>query len=141
VPDSFITLDAHMAQGSGRPTKYSEAIQKKADDYLTSHDSLVPTAAGLAIHLGVTKKTLYNWADTTVQFLHTLHSLNDRQESLLVNGGLGGEFNATISKLMLANHGYREKTEQDVISSNGSMTPSKIERIIIQADQNVHDSV
>ena len=53
----------------------------------------------------------------------------------LINSGLAGEFNSAITKLMMANHGYRERTETDHISSNGSMSPHKIERVIIEATQ------
>jgi len=54
----------------------------------------------------------------------------------LINNGLAGEFNSAITKLMMANHGYRESSQTDHISSNGSMTPiQKIERIIVQAEQ------
>ena len=123
-----------MAQVTGRPTKYSEEIQAKADDYVFNHQSLVPTVAGLAIHLDIRRSTLYEWSKNIQEFSDTLDRLQERQEALLVDGGLGGEFNAGITKLMLSNHGYREKTEVDNKSSDGSMTPQKIERIIVQAD-------
>lgn len=123
-----------MAQVTGRPTRYSAEMQAKADDYIRNHESRVPTAAGLAIHLGVRRQTLYDWAKNIQEFSDTLAELQERQEALLVDGGLGGEFNASITKLMMANHGYRERTEVDNKSSDGSMTPQKIERIIVQAE-------
>ncbi|MDF7480882.1 DNA-packaging protein, partial [Proteus mirabilis] len=48
------------------------------------------------------------------------------QEMKLINSGLAGDFNATITKLMLANHGYSEKQEVDHTSSDNSMSPTKI---------------
>ena len=43
----------------------------------------------------------------------------------MLSGGLGGAYNAAITKLMLANHGYSEKVQQDNTSSDGSMTPER----------------
>ena len=124
-----------MAQSkTGRPTKYSDDMQEKAYQYVRNHDSRVPTTAGLAIHLGVRRSTLYEWAKNVQEFSDTLEELQDRQEVLLVDGGLSGEFNSGITRVMMANHGYREKTEVDNLSSDGSMTPQKIERIIVQAE-------
>ena len=128
-----------MAQGkNGRPTKYNETVQAKADDYARSpedYGDVVPTAAGLSLVLNVNKDTLYEWAKVHPSFSDTLKSLNAVQEKRLINGSLMGDYNAAISKLMLANHGYREKTEVDNKSTDGSMTPIQtIERIIVQAE-------
>lgn len=38
-------------------------------------------------------------------------------------GQLRGDLNSTIVKLLLANHGYSDKVQQDVTSSDGSMSP------------------
>jgi hypothetical protein len=41
-----------------------------------------------------------------------------------------------MTKMMMnVNHGYRERTELDNLSSDGSMSPQKIERVIIEATQ------
>ncbi|MEN7471298.1 terminase small subunit, partial [Providencia stuartii] len=53
-------------------------------------------------------------------------SIKTLQENRLINKGLIGEFNPTITKLMLANHGYSEKQEVDHKSSDSSMSPTKI---------------
>jgi hypothetical protein len=34
--------------------------------------------------------------------------------------------------MMLTKHGYSDKVEQDLTSSDGSMTPQIIERVIVQ---------
>jgi len=123
----------------GRPTKYNEGMQAKADQYVAhpeDFDDVVPTAAGLSLVLGVTKSTVYKWAEEHPQFSDTLRALNSVQEKRLVNGSLMNDYNATISKLMLANHGYREKSEVDNKSSDGSMTPTVIERVIIDSTKN-----
>jgi len=111
----------------GRPTKYSQAIKAKADDYVAGGhlgaDDPVPSVAGLACHLGITKNTLYNWADENPDFLHTLERCKERQEKLALMGGLTNEFNASIVKLLLANHGYSDKQSIDHQSSDKSMAP------------------
>jgi len=37
--------------------------------------------------------------------------------------GLGGTMNAQITKLVLGKHGYSDKVEQDLTTSDGSMKP------------------
>ena len=40
-----------------------------------------------------------------------LADIQARQQELLLNSGLTGEFNSTITKLVLGKHGYSEKSE------------------------------
>lgn len=99
---------------AGRKTLYSEEMLTLANAYIdqfTEMDQVVPTAAGMALSLDVSKRVLYDWAEKHEAFLHTLDRLNEKQEALLVNKGITGEFNSTITKLMLANHDYAEKKE------------------------------
>ena len=42
------------------------------------------------------------------------------QENRLLNGGLAGEFNASITKLLLYKHGYHEKAEFDLTANQPS---------------------
>lgn len=116
----------------GRPTKYNKAALAKAWEYLENHEERgdpVPTAAGLACELGVTKSTLYEWAKHHEEFSNTLASVNQKQERGLTAGGLTGQFQPTIAKLMLANHGYHDKQE---IGSSRDMDPIIIR--VINAD-------
>jgi hypothetical protein len=102
-----------------RPTKYNEEMQAKADGYadnFMAYGDPVPTVAGLADALDVSRATLYNWSDEHPQFLDTLGRIENRQHKFLVAGGLTNEFNAGITKLMLHNHGYSDKSETDVTS-------------------------
>jgi len=100
----------------GRPTDYSEEMVKKAIEYLENCPDALPSVVGLAIHLGTTTKTVYNWSkvEGRESFLHTLDKINDAQHNTALNKGLTGDFNATITKLVLANHGYHDKSETDV---------------------------
>lgn len=100
----------------GRPTDYNDKTISKVEDYLANCPDAIPSLVGLAIHLGTTSKTIYNWSkvEGRDEFLHTLERIQDSQHNIALNKGLSGEFNATITKLVLANHGYHEKTESNI---------------------------
>jgi hypothetical protein len=65
--------------------------------------------------------TLYNWSDNDKDFLYTLAELKTIQEATLIDGSISGKLNTAISKLMLANHGYKDK--QDITSDDKSISP------------------
>ena len=112
----------------GRPTKYNADIQKKADNYLHNYkeygSQIVPTISGLSIALDVRRNTLYEWAEKYPEFSNTLARIMENQQTALINKGLSGEFHATITKLMLANHGFHEKQDLNV---DAKVNPIKIE--------------
>lgn len=100
-------------------------------DYIENHlevGDVVPSIAGLACELMVTRETVYKWARDDNDISDTLAILNQRQERLLTSGGLSSTMNPTITKLMLANHGYSEKQDINHQSSDGSMTPRSFSR-------------
>ena len=102
----------------GPPTKLTPEVRETIAQYLIdcTANNKVPTVARLEVILNISKKTLYNWSDNDKDILHTLEQLQSIQEATLVEGSLENRLNPTISKLMLANHGYREKSEQDITS-------------------------
>ena len=99
----------------GAPTKYNKSKLKAAikyiDDYKEKHGHAIPSVAGLAVVLGVCRKTVYSWSESekNKDFLYTLSRIATNQEFHLLNGGLLGDFNPTITKLALANHGYSDR--------------------------------
>jgi hypothetical protein len=109
-----------------RPTDYNEELQSRADAYaeggFIEAGDVVPSRAGLALELGLSRSTLANW-EKIPAFLVTLEKIAHLQERISLNGGLTGKLNSTIVKLLLANHGYSDKVQQDVTSSDGSMSP------------------
>lgn len=106
---------------AGRPTTYSAEMQSKADEYAETYKDcgdVIPMIEGLALHLGVARKTIYNWAEdeTRKELLHTLEKIEETQKKELFNNGLSGVFNSNITKLILTNHGMTDKVQQDMTS-------------------------
>ncbi len=107
----------------GRPVIYGEEILKKADEYILScEDSLrenskwnvkIPTIEGLAVHLGISRETVYAWEKETdkKEFSDILAILRAKQAERLINNGLSGDYNSTIAKVLLTKHGYRDSQE------------------------------
>lgn len=123
TPHGVVSEEANKG---GRPTKLTDELISKAEMYLTDYPSngdIVPTIAGLSVYLDIAKSSIYKYRDESDRFSDTLERIESLQESKLVNGGLLGDFNATIAKLMLSNHGYSEKQVVDNTSSDGSMSP------------------
>lgn len=108
----------------GRPTDYSSETLQSGRAYLADfekHGDAVPSAAGLADVLGCARSTLYRWAqdEDKAEFSDILEAIQARQESLLINKGLKGEFNCAIVKLMLGTHGYHEKRDSTLSGPEG----------------------
>lgn len=129
-----------------RPTKYSDALCKKAEEYLklnkdefwtfikgdgpkgSMYERMVhvklPTIRSFAQFIKVDESTVYDWAKKYPQFSKSLESIKVEQEQRLLNHGLSGEYNSTIAKLILSsNHGYREKND---LTTDGQPIPQPI---------------
>ena len=119
----------------GRPTDYSKAMQTKAESYLEKNTRVIPSVAGLSVFLGVARSTVYKWAESIPQFSDTLDEILANQELDALDGGLNGDFNPAISKLILANHGYKEKKESEVTikETNPANRKSRIEELLSKA--------
>lgn len=122
----------------GRPTSYTPELLQRAEEYLEQYANLgdaIPSIAGLACHIGVTRETCHAWdrEEGKEEFSHILKRLLQKQEKTLLTNGLGGVFNSTITKLVLSKHGYSDKIEQAHTSPDGSMTPTVVERVIVRS--------
>ena len=100
----------------GRPSIYNDEMVDRALKYLNGGwakvGDAVPTIAGMACELGVNRETLRLWSkDEDNAFFGILDGVMQEQERKLVNGGLLGEFNPNIAKMMLTKHGYLDKSE------------------------------
>lgn len=110
----------------GRPTDYSEELLADVRYYLKNYEAegdKIPSVAGLSAYLGIARSTIYDWAsqEDKKDFSDILEDILSEQEKVLLNKGLTGDFNSTITKLVLSKHGYSEKTETDVTSKGQSI--------------------
>lgn len=100
----------------GRPSKLTPEVVEKSHDYLQNFEKygdVVPSIVGLAVVLDVVEATLYNWdTEDHPEFLGMLSKIKSKQQQVLISKGLLGDFNSTITKLILAKHGYHERVEQ-----------------------------
>ena len=121
----------------GRPSKYNESLQEQAEAYLYNwmeRDS-VPSRVGLCVWLGIVKSTSQEWERDYPEFSATLSAVETLQEYVTVNKGITGEFNSTIVKLILANHGYSDKQAVDHTTNGESMQPQRIEIVAPSAEK------
>jgi len=123
----------------GRPCELNEAVIEKAWLYLKGGykepGNAVPSIAGLAFALGKSRDTMYEWATQNDEFSDILKCIATTQEMLLIDGGLNGDFNAPFAKMLMSKHGYSDKVEADMKSSDGSMSPTVIELIAVGDDE------
>lgn len=103
---------------AGRPTKYHDRMPELVQEYLDTYkdnQQVIPTVAGLSLHLGVSRDTVHEWSrdENKHEFSDMVKNLLSEQEIICANQGITGEFNATISKLILCKHGYSDKVVQE----------------------------
>lgn len=113
---------------AGRPTKLTPALIKKAKAYVAGDwkkpGYVVPTVEGLALELWLARSTVYEWAEKHEEFSDIVNDLLAVQSQLLVQKGLSGAFNPSITKLILSGkHGYVEKSQQDLTTDGKAINP------------------
>ena len=100
----------------GCPSKLDDELIAKAEEYIydfRSNDDIVPSVAGLACYLEISRSSVYNYKDKSNRFLDIVERVELLQEKMLINGGLKGDFNAAITKLMMAKRGYSDSQNID----------------------------
>lgn len=97
----------------GRPTNYQnpEELQRLVDDYFDTENQ--PTLAGLAVHLGLSRKTLYNYAERD-EFLHIIKKAREKVEALYEKRAIYGDKQVTGVIFALKNMGWSDR--QDITS-------------------------
>ena len=101
----------------GRPTSYTPELLEKANAYIDNWEQSdierVPSVEGLAYHIGIARATVYDWQsqEKKQEFSDIVEKVMVLQGMMLQQGGLTGETNASITKLMLTKHGYSDKVE------------------------------
>lgn len=106
----------------GRPSKLAESLIKAKEYLMGGYETVgdvVPSVAGLACYLGISRSTAQEYAKENAEFSGTLEAIKTLQENKLINKGLIGDFNSTIVKLMLSNHGYSEKVTNELTGKDG----------------------
>ena len=120
----------------GRPSKYTEEVLEKARAYAKNHlvdgsNDVIPSIEGLSIYLGISRETVRDWAKQPEKaaFSAIVEEMMAKQARALFNGALRGELREKTSSMMLSKHGYSEKQEVDLSSSDGTMRPTVIELV------------
>lgn len=98
---------------SGAPVKYNDDVPEKLEGYIleAAKRGSVVSRAGFALYIGISRSTLYEWEKKYKKLSDTLKVLDTIQEQELIDNGLRGTYNATLTKLMLSNHGYSDRQE------------------------------
>lgn len=119
----------------GRPTLLNDDMKDKAREYIDggwSHvnethkiSERVPSIAGLACWLKIARDTVYEWAKVDPEFSDIVEEVSASQELILTSEGLGGVFNSSITKLMLAKHGYADALRQEIMGKGGGPIESR----------------
>lgn len=106
--------------------EYVEVARAYIEECMTIEEGKereLPSRVGLCLRLKTSNVTLIEWGKNNPLFLNALRSLDNAQHQQLINRGMNGTGNTTITKLMMmSNHGYKEKT--DVTSNDESITIS-----------------
>ena len=140
----------------GRPTKYTQDMVDKVDEYLAlcvdeekefhktrgeKSDSYqrvlkvnLPKIEGFSAYLGVHKDTLTEWAKENDVFSVALDKIRQAQHNRLVDETLAGNYNPVIAKLMLSsNHNYAENSKTDITSGGEKIQSNTL--IVERMDQ------
>ena len=132
---------------AGRPTTWSKALEKKAWEYANGkwqeQGDRTPSVVGLCGYINRSRRVIYKWAEEPdKQFMHILDSISEKQEAELLKNGLSGDFNSTITKLMLTKHGYHDKQDQTLAGPGGGAvkTDNKFTIEIVKPNAKSSDS-
>ena len=108
-----------------------------------------PTLARFATKVGVTRDTLYEWATATNEngelkhpdFSYAYKRAKDYQEALLVEGAIGGMYQANFS-IFTAKHvlGWRDKMEQEITGAEGAPLLQGIQVTFVKPENQSQDA-
>lgn len=103
----------------GRPTSWSLELEEKAWEYVNGGwrdvEHAVPMVVGLCSFIDRSSTAVYEWEkDEDKEFKDIVKAIKEAQHLELFNKSLTGEYNASMSKLMLTKHGYSDKIDNDV---------------------------
>lgn len=115
----------------GRPKKLTDELIEKAKTYIDEYTTLIPSVAGLAVFLNISRASVYLYANQSEEFKAILEQILANQELICLEGGLSKQFDSGISKLVLGKHGYKEHRETDLNDNRSSKekTDAELEEI------------
>lgn len=111
---------------------YTPEMLEKAQEYLDNCPDPIHTIEGLTDYLGKARSTIYKWLGEADKkdFSDTVERIKVKQAKMLIENGLNGTFNPSITKLMLGtNHGYVDKQETDLTTKGKELTPMLVQFI------------
>jgi hypothetical protein len=106
-----------MAMGRPMIWKSPDELQKLVDDYFQSTERW--TLSGLAVHIGICRKTLYNY-ESKDDFLHIIKKARDKVESIYEERAIY-ENNPTGVIFALKNMGWTDKLSTDHTTKGESL--------------------
>lgn len=119
-----------MTNPVGRPSELKATLEK-AKEYLyggyETVGEVIPSIAGLACYTEKSRGNIYAYGDQSEEFKDILEGILRLQESKLINAGLKGDFNPTITKLILTKHGYSDKQELEHSGNISGLAPIVIQ--------------
>lgn len=120
-------------------TTYDKEGNEKTEKVLNPF----PTLARFATKIGVTRETLHDWATAKLpngelkhpDFSYAYKRAKDYQEALLVEGAIGGMYQANFSIFTAKNVlGWRDKTEQEITGADGAPLLSGIQVTFVKPE-------
>ena len=120
-------------------TTYDKEGNEKTEKVLNPF----PTLARFATKIGVTRETLHDWATAKLpsgelkhpEFSYAYKRAKDYQEALLVEGAIGGMYQANFSIFTAKNVlGWRDKTEQEITGADGAPLLSGIQVTFVKPE-------
>lgn len=115
-----------MSGASSCHQGYVDEAKEYLDGAYLGNGEMIPTQAGLSLHLHVSKATLRNWEDqesntVLTEWREVMDRLRALQEVKVLNGALSKELDSQTSRLILqTNYGYNEK--QSIDHTSGGKT-------------------
>lgn len=108
------------------PTRVEYIKHYNARGEITMEEPVVlgadyPTFEGFAIKIGVTARTLENWAESyPTTFGRAYEMAKDMQKNMIVVNALGGRYNGNFAKFIAsAQFDMAEKTKQEIGAGDG----------------------
>ena len=134
----------------GRPTNYGAEVVAKALDYLENYDKkygdAFPSAVGLARVVDRTRNHCYQWAAEKLEdgstrrpeWADIMSAIQEVQELVLLNNGVRGNFNSTITSLVLGKHGYHKKVDNEMSGPGGGPIETKNKTLTVTGVESQH---